>query len=139
MGRKPKAHLDVLCPEIKARVEWKQEKQKERHDHLVRERQLKPNDTVYIHNFTSSQHWLPSTILSQSGPVSFVVKLTDGRFMRRHQDHVHLRYDKENAMFSDGTATGGSIQVETPQETVHEEQGHSVVLAEGNGLPLTNT
>ncbi|XP_029567815.1 uncharacterized protein K02A2.6-like, partial [Salmo trutta] len=47
-GRKPKAHLDLLRPNIRARVERKQEKQKERHDHHARERQLKPNDTVYI-------------------------------------------------------------------------------------------
>ncbi|XP_029551127.1 uncharacterized protein K02A2.6-like [Salmo trutta] len=87
MGRRPKAHLDLLRPNIRARVERKQEKQKERHDHHARERQLKPNDTVYIRNFTSSQRWLPGIILSQSGPVSFVVKLTDGRVMRRHQDH----------------------------------------------------
>lgn len=139
MGRKPKAHLDLLRPNIRARVERKQEKQKERHDHHARERQLKPNDTVYIRNFTSSQRWLPGIILSQSGPVSFVVKLTDGRVMRRHQDHLRLRYDKDKTMFSDGTAVGGSIQVEIPQETASEEQGHSVVPAEGDGHSLTNT
>ena len=114
---------DLLLPDIKARVERKQEKQKERHDHHARgERTLKPNDTVCIRNFTSSQHWLPGTILCQSGPVSFVVKLTDGLVISRHQDHICLRYDKENSTFSDGTSAGGSIQVETPQETVFEKQ-----------------
>ena len=30
--------------------------------------------------------------MSQSGPVSFVVKLQDGRTVRRHQDHTRARY-----------------------------------------------
>ena len=63
-----------------------------------------------------------------------MVKLTDGRVMPRHQDHIRLRYDKENTMFADRTAAGGSIQVETPQETISEEQGHSVVPAKGYGI-----
>jgi hypothetical protein len=67
-----------------------------------------------------------------------VVKLTDGRVIRRHNDHICLRYHKEKATVADRT-TAGSIQVETPQETVSEEQGHSVVPAEDDGLSFTNT
>ena len=71
MGRKPKAQLDLLHLDIKAQVERKQEKQKERNDHHTMERQLKPHDIVYIRNITRSQRWFLGIILSQTGPLSF--------------------------------------------------------------------
>lgn len=37
MDQTPKAHLDLLHPDIKALVAWKQEKQKESYDHHTRE------------------------------------------------------------------------------------------------------
>ncbi|XP_061105010.1 uncharacterized protein K02A2.6-like [Conger conger] len=94
LGRRPKSRLDLLRPNIKAKVERKQEKQKERHDQHARERQLEPDDHVYVRNFNNnSVKWLPGVIRKQSGPVSFVVELQDGLVFRRHQDHVRLRYD----------------------------------------------
>ncbi|XP_042372461.1 uncharacterized protein K02A2.6-like [Plectropomus leopardus] len=95
MGRRPKSRLDLLRPDMKAKVEEKQKKQKDRHDQHARERQLKPDGCVYVRNFSGSnnQQWLPGVILKRSGPVSYVVKLTDGRIFRRHQDHVRVRHD----------------------------------------------
>jgi len=79
---------------MKAKVEGKQEKKKERHDQHAHA-QEKPDDFVYVRNFSSNcnQQWLPGIILKHRGPVSYVVKLTDGRMFRRHQDHVRLRHD----------------------------------------------
>ena len=95
MGRRPKSRLDLLRPDMKAKVEEKQEEQKERHDQHACERHLKPDDCVYMRNFSSNsnQKWLAGIILKRRGPVSYVVKLTDGRTFHRHQDHVRLRHD----------------------------------------------
>ena len=80
MGSRPKPRLDLLRPDMKARVERKQVKQKELHDQHARERQLKPDDRVYVRNFSniSKQQWLPGIILKQSGPVSYVVRCSRG-------------------------------------------------------------
>ena len=37
--------------------------------------------------------WLPGIISEVTGPVSYVIELTDGRTVRRHQDHVRRRHD----------------------------------------------
>ena len=37
--------------------------------------------------------WLPGIICEVTGPVSYVIELTDGRTVRRHQDHVRRRHD----------------------------------------------
>ena len=125
MGRRPKARLDLLCPDMKMKVVEKQEKQKERHDRCARDRQLQPNDCVYARNFSSSinQQWLPGVILKRSGPVSYVVKLTDGRTFRRHQDHVHLRHDTgtETEMSMDYPVGPLAAEVGLPERETQEK------------------
>jgi hypothetical protein len=95
LGRKPKSHLDLLRPDVGAKVARSQENQKVRRDQHARERLLQQGDCVYVKNFASGSKWLPGVIHRQSGPVSFVVDLLDGRQVRRHQDHVRVRTDAE--------------------------------------------
>ncbi|KAJ8254112.1 hypothetical protein COCON_G00207240 [Conger conger] len=92
MNHWPFSRLDLLRPDIEAKVWRKWEK--ERHDQHARDRRFKPDDNVYVRNFSSNsnQPWLPGVILKQRGPVSYAVKLTDGRVFYWNQDHVPLRY-----------------------------------------------
>ncbi|XP_034549867.1 uncharacterized protein K02A2.6-like [Notolabrus celidotus] len=139
MGRRPKSRLDLLRPDIEA----KQAKQKEGHDHHARERQLMPEDRVYVKNFSSNstQQWLPGVILKKSGPVSYVVKLTDGRVFRRHQDHVRLCHDTGSETDMDFPVVGQPTAGESPPVAV-SEMGSRVELSVPTGeagLPHTDT
>ena len=42
-------------------------------------------------NFPTGDNWLQGTIVKVSGPLSFQVKLQDGRIVRRHVDHIIQR------------------------------------------------
>lgn len=95
MGRKLKSHLDMIFPNIKSNVNAKQAKQKQYHDKCSKARILCPGNRVYVCNFGSGEKWLPGVILEKTGPVSFRITLEDGRVIRRHQDHVRLRYDPD--------------------------------------------
>ena len=44
-----------------------------------------------MRNFSSGPTWLPGTVIATRGPLSFEVKLTDDRVVRRHIDHVRSR------------------------------------------------
>lgn len=48
-------------------------------------------DRVFAKNFGQGQRWLPSVVTEVTGPVSYMVKLQDGRLIRRHQDHLRIR------------------------------------------------
>ena len=48
-------------------------------------------DKVYTKNFGQGQRWLPGVITEVTGPASFMVRLGDGRIIRRHQDHLRIR------------------------------------------------
>ena len=95
MGRKPKSHLDLLHPDVGARVVRSQEEQKGRRDQHAKERLFKPGDCVFAKNFAQGPPWLPGLISRQTGPVSFTVDLLDGRQIRRHQDHLRARRGAE--------------------------------------------
>ena len=46
---------------------------------------------VMIRNYQTGKHWLPGVICTKTGPVSLVVKLTDGRERRCHKDQIRKR------------------------------------------------
>ena len=44
-----------------------------------------------VRDFRSPRKWMPGTIKTQSGPVSYQIELEDGQIVRRHIDHIRLR------------------------------------------------
>lgn len=48
----------------------------------------KVGDLVNIKNFSVGSKWLPGIIMQITGPLSYMIKLTDGRTLKRHVDHV---------------------------------------------------
>ena len=46
---------------------------------------------VFVRNYHQGARWLPGTIEQKTGPVSFLVKLQDGRIRRCHQDQLRCR------------------------------------------------
>lgn len=122
-GRRPKSHLDLLHPDIEERVVRGQDTQKLRRDQHAKDRVFQPGDHVYVKNFATGLPWLPGVIQHQTGPVSFVVDLLDGRQVRRHQDHLHDRYDAGGEARQRGAhkdrafSPAGSVEVpQTPEE-----------------------
>lgn len=106
LGRHPRSGLDLLKPHTAEIVESNQLKQKEQHDSTSRERKLNVGDTVLVENYHPGDKWLPGMIQKKTGPLSFVVKLTDGRIRRCHQDQVCRR--------SMEVPQGSSVDSETP-------------------------
>jgi len=95
-GRKLRSRLDLLKPDITARVQQKQLKQKESHDRHARDRCLDVGDSVFTRNFSKGDKWLPGRIVERTGPVSFKVELEgEGLIWRRHQDLIRKRHVDE--------------------------------------------
>ena len=87
-GRNLKSHLDSLKPDISCRVEHKQQMQKSAHDRHAKSRYFVEGDEVYARNFRSHPQWVAGKIVKITGPLSFEIELSDGRVIRRHQDHI---------------------------------------------------
>ena len=60
---------------------------------------------MYARNFGTGSRWLPGVILEISGPVSYLIKLTNGHLVRRRQDYIRCRL----------TSADGEQSTETPR------------------------
>ena len=88
LGRKLKTRLDRMYPDLYRSVSNAQSMQKENHDRTARPRHFSISDPVLVRNYGQGSVWLPGVIVGVDGPVSFVVKLHDGRTWRRHADQM---------------------------------------------------
>ena len=91
LGRQPRTRLDLLKPSPEVSVEHKQVQQKIGHDRKAKARVFQTGSLVYARNFGSGHTWIPGQIVERSGPVSFMVKCSDGNLVRRHQDQLRHR------------------------------------------------
>ena len=89
--------------------------QKRRHDRKARPRSFRMGDPVFVKNFGAGLRWLPGEIIKRAGPVSFRVRLEDGRLRRYHQDQLRQREVEDDSPDTSDTGVGDSISV--PSQT----------------------
>ena len=88
LGRRPRSHFDFMIPKLSSKVRNKQILQKAQHDKKSKLRVFAMGTKVLLHNFSAGPEWIVGTIANSRGPVSYIVKLTDGRHVRHHVDHL---------------------------------------------------
>ena len=91
LQRKMRTKFDLLKPDLWNTVTRKQSLQKKYHDQHSKTRQFSARQLVMVRDFRSPRKWMPGTIKTQSGPVSYQIELEDGQIVRRHIDHIRLR------------------------------------------------
>ena len=98
MKRRLRSRFDLLFPDLKERVEKRQEKQKKTRDNSKVLRKFQKGDSVFVESFSRNKpRWIPGIVVQVSGPLSYQVKLEDGTMVKRHVDHVRSRYDQPTA------------------------------------------
>ena len=90
-GRNLRTRLDVIKPDAGKTVEAKQFQQKAQYDRKSREKFFAVGDKVYACNFGCGKPRLLGYLLRNAGPQSGMVKLYDGRVIRRHRNHLRSR------------------------------------------------
>ena len=76
LGCRPCSHFDFMLPNLATKVQNKQFSQKTHHDKRSK------------HCGCQCFEWLLGTVINSRGPVSYKVKLSDGRLIKRHVDHL---------------------------------------------------
>ncbi len=72
------------------------------------------NRKVTIRPAGGSPVWIEATILDQTGPVSFRVRLSDGRVRKRHVDHLRIRYPEESSVPVESETWQGPMSIPSP-------------------------
>lgn len=92
MGRRLKTPLDLLHPDLRVRVGFKQLQQKERADNSARRDELpQPGDRVWARNFRPGDRWVPAIAEHPTSASSARVMLEEGGTWNRHGDHLRQR------------------------------------------------
>ena len=91
LRRKIRTRFDLLKPDTQSFVTSKQAQQKMHHDQHSKSRQFSTGQPVMVKDFRSSRKWIPGMIVGRSGPLTYLVKLEDGKVIRRHIDHLRAR------------------------------------------------
>ncbi|KAK4314476.1 hypothetical protein Pmani_014181 [Petrolisthes manimaculis] len=92
MNREIRTPLSMIQGDLTTRILRKQEAQCKAHDGRVKTRYYIEGDQVYTHFGGPKFEWVPGTIQSATGPLSYIIKLVDGRVVKRHVDHIRSRH-----------------------------------------------
>ena len=103
LGRKVRSRLDLLLPDLKQRVERKQDSQKQSYDKHTRPRVFEVGSRVFALSFGQGNRWLQGTVI-QSKPPMYTVKVNDGRVKRCHANQLRFSVDQE---LETGSDSGG--------------------------------
>ena len=96
IGRRLRSRLNLLKPSMEQRVTNKQQQQKENHDRHCRECTFIGEEKVFVKNQHRGKQWLAGLIIKKTGPVSYQVKLEDGKVVCCHQDQLRPRFTDVN-------------------------------------------
>ena len=88
-GHRLRTRLELLQPNLAARVEVKQLKQKEVHVATARHISFEPGSKVYVRNYGVGPKWLSGEVMQVSGAVTYVVQLESGQRRRCHVNQLY--------------------------------------------------
>ena len=89
-GRDQHTRLHQLTPDIGARVREQQVRQKEQHYRHSHRREVCIGQPVWSRNFRAGPSWVKAVISDLLGPVTYLVRLENGNYWRRHIDHLRV-------------------------------------------------
>ena len=89
MHRRPRSRFDLVFPDLSGKVAQKQAQAVDRRHATTPE--FFCGDAVWAVNSTAKPKWMAGVLHERLGPVTFTVRLTDGRLWKRHTDHLRLR------------------------------------------------
>ena len=98
MGRRPRSRLDLTHPAVEGKVLDQQSKSKDYRGGS--DRIFHVGDTVCAMNFGGTPKWLTGVLEEKLGPLTFTVRLPDGRVWKRHVDHIKSRSPNEESNIS---------------------------------------
>lgn len=88
LKRRMRGRLDNLRPNLNKSVKKQQSSMKARSDKHKKQRTFVMHDSVIVKNFAAGPAWLRGQIDEVLTESMYVIKLSDGRLVRRHADHM---------------------------------------------------
>ncbi len=120
-GRKLRTAMDLVRPDIYAKVADAQAKQEATFNCKKKMRAFQPNQEIWVQTFSRNEEkWTKGKVLKAVGPVSYLVEI-GGKKMRRHVDHMREAIKSQAMTFAPAQVTpdheDGGTRESTPYTT----------------------
>ena len=126
-GRELRSHFSLLHKSVSDTVLEKQDNAKNTHDFHAKDRKFDVNDHVIVENFVGKPKWFKGQIVEIIGPLTYGVKLENGRVVKKHVDHLKMvnsngcnsnkeRDDDHGKMVNDQTKERPKRNVKLPKK-----------------------
>ena len=121
LNRSVRTRLDLLKPDIKCNVRWKQAQQKSDHDSSKQERKLHIGQNIMVRNYRDGTKWMAGVILQSCGPLSYLVKTEGGQIWRRYIDHIRDNQLENTTTSSECFIPDDSYNIRIPNANTGQE------------------
>ena len=128
LNKEVRTRLSMIQSDLDRRIQRKQTDQCNFHEKRAASRYFAEGDRVYTHCGGPRITWIPGIVQSLTGPLSYLIKLQDGRVVRRYVDHIRARHAYE--------AKTGPEECEPDQRNLGWEQTQTPTIPE-NQLPTS--
>ena len=99
-----------------------------------RMREFSNGQEVFIRNFGVGSRWISGVIVNSSGPLTWLIKLEDGKTLIRHADHIRNRYvQNSDETFQELVKNEINDNLQLPDSTVILNQSNSPQTTEPTG------
>ena len=130
MFKRPlRCHLDLLKPNIEETVQARQIQQQLNHDIHSKDQKFRINNTEYVENFAQESKWLEGIVEEIRGPLTYIIKLPDGRILKRHVDHIRNRTSAEPSNSQDVPSREDSSSFGPQLDTDEEPQSEQLSVS----------
>ena len=126
MNRNLRTRLDLIKPDLVRKVASKQASQKAKHDVHAKARELFTGQDVMVRNLRDGPKWVPGVIIERTGPVSYLVEMSNGMIWKRHIDQIRGHNDELSEVPLSTTPYIVSIGTEQHQPYVDSPSQHDL-------------
>ena len=127
LGRSLRTRLDLIRPDLGMSVTQKQALQKRRHDQHCHLREFHIGQRVLVRNIRPGPRWVFGTIVKRTGPLSYVVQVSEGMLWRRHVDHLLEANDSPVSEVPDSTSLERSLHPTATPISEPEQKSPGVI------------
>ena len=123
MGHRLYTSMDLLKPDVGKRVKRKQEGMMQRNG--GRERKFSSGELVLVKGLGLKNGWIEGVIKEAPGAVLYVVRLKDGRLVKRHVEQIH----RKNKLSQELVEYEDNENISTSASDLNEEVESEIVNA----------
>jgi hypothetical protein len=121
MKRQLRTRLDIMRPDVGKTVEQAQKRQQTNYRSSQQTREFKEGDLVWARNYREGDKWIPASVATRLGPLTYKVRVNESLVWKRHVDQLKPRPD-DDSFFTNNEAVPEPVVDDRAQEPAEAQR-----------------